>query len=95
MDDAAYNPDPKAHPGLHAIALFEGAKGVLALAFAGGLLGTLAELGDVTRENLHKALVNATVTAAFTCEAFSVDRLRQITRAELDERAAAFRRMLP
>ena len=38
MDDAAYNPDPKAHPGLHAIALFEGAKGVLALAFAGGLL---------------------------------------------------------
>ena len=63
--------------------------------FAGGLLGTLAELGDVTRENLHKALVNATVTAAFTCEAFSVDRLRQITRAELDERAAAFRRMLP
>ena len=38
MDDATYNPDPKAHPGLHAIALFEGAKGVLALAFAGGLL---------------------------------------------------------
>ena len=34
MDDATYNPDPKAHPGLHAIALFEGAKGVLALAFA-------------------------------------------------------------
>ncbi|HQN80466.1 MAG TPA: PfkB family carbohydrate kinase, partial [Kiritimatiellia bacterium] len=63
--------------------------------FAGGLLGTLAELGDVTRENLHKALVNATVTAAFTCEAFSVDRLRQITRAELNERVAAFRRMLP
>ena len=38
MDETAYNPDPKAHPGLHAIALFEGAKGVLALAFAGGLL---------------------------------------------------------
>ena len=38
MDDVAYNPDPKAHPGLHAIALFEGAKGVLVLAFAGGLL---------------------------------------------------------
>lgn len=38
MDSTAYNPDPKAHPGLHAIALFEGAKGVLALAIAGGLL---------------------------------------------------------
>ena len=63
--------------------------------FAGGLLGTLAALGEVNRENLRRALVNATVTAAYTCEAFSVDRLRQITRAELEERAQAFRRMLP
>ena len=38
METSAYDPDPGAHPGLHAIALFEGAKGVLALAFAGGLL---------------------------------------------------------
>lgn len=63
--------------------------------FAGGLLGTLAALGEVTRENLHRALVNATVTAAYTCEAFSVDRLRHLTRPELEARAAAFRRMLP
>lgn len=38
MTDAAYNPDPKAHPGLHIIALFEGLKGVLALAAATGLV---------------------------------------------------------
>jgi len=63
--------------------------------FAGGFIGTLAALGGVTRENLLQALVNATVTAAYTCEAFSVDRLRQIDRAELDARALAFRRMLP
>ena len=63
--------------------------------FAGGLIGTLAALGDVTRENLHTALVNATVAAADTCEAFSVDRLRHATRAELEARARAFRRMLP
>jgi sugar/nucleoside kinase (ribokinase family) len=63
--------------------------------FAGGLIGTLAALGEVTRENLHRALVNATVVAAYTCEAFSVDRLRQITRADLENRAQAFRRMLP
>lgn len=63
--------------------------------FAGGLIGTLAALGEVTRENLHRALVNATVTAAYTCEAFSVDGLRHITRAQLDERAEAFRRMMP
>lgn len=63
--------------------------------FAGGLIGTLAACGEVTRENLHRALVNATVTAAYTCEAFSVDRLRQISRADLESRAQAFRRMLP
>lgn len=37
MVEAPYNPDPKAHPGLHVIALFEGLKGVLALAAATGL----------------------------------------------------------
>ncbi len=33
----AYDPDPHAHPGLHAIALIEGAKGLLALLGASGL----------------------------------------------------------
>ncbi len=32
-----YNPDPHAHPGLHAIAVFEAAKGLLALLAASGL----------------------------------------------------------
>ena len=32
-----YNPDPHAHPGLHAIALVEGSKGALALLAASGL----------------------------------------------------------
>ncbi len=63
--------------------------------FAGGLIGTLAAHGKITRENLHDALVNATVAAAYTCEAFSVDRLRAITRGDLEERARRFRNMLP
>ncbi|HRN61669.1 MAG TPA: DUF2127 domain-containing protein [Luteimonas sp.] len=37
MDQTPYNPDPHAHPGLHAIALVEAAKGVLALIGASGL----------------------------------------------------------
>jgi uncharacterized membrane protein (DUF2068 family) len=32
-----YDPDPGAHPGLHAIAIFEAAKGLLALLAASGL----------------------------------------------------------
>lgn len=34
---ARYDPDPSHHPGLHLIALFEAAKGLLALLSAGGL----------------------------------------------------------
>jgi len=37
MTDAHYNPDPHAHPGLHVIAIFEAAKGLLAFAAAFGL----------------------------------------------------------
>ena len=37
MTDAAYNPSPQAHPGLHAIAIFEAGKGLLAFAAASGL----------------------------------------------------------
>ncbi|WP_242112410.1 DUF2127 domain-containing protein [Luteimonas aquatica] len=36
-EQASYDPDPHAHPGLHAIAIFEAAKGLLALFVASGL----------------------------------------------------------
>lgn len=36
-DQRPYNPDPHAHPGLHALALFELAKGVLSLTAAASL----------------------------------------------------------
>ena len=37
MTDAPYNPAPRAHPGLHVLALFEGLKGLLALIAAASL----------------------------------------------------------
>ncbi|MBU8975320.1 MULTISPECIES: DUF2127 domain-containing protein [unclassified Lysobacter] len=37
MTDATYDSRPQAHPGLHAIAIFEAAKGLLAFAAASGL----------------------------------------------------------
>lgn len=37
MSDAHYDPDPSRHPGLHAIALVEATKGLLALLAASGL----------------------------------------------------------
>ncbi|HEY0332909.1 MAG TPA: DUF2127 domain-containing protein [Stenotrophomonas sp.] len=50
MTTKPYNPDPHAHPGLHLIALFEAAKGLLAVLAATGLeiLGPLPLRGAVS-----------------------------------------------
>ncbi|RYZ74079.1 MAG: DUF2127 domain-containing protein [Lysobacteraceae bacterium] len=37
MAPGGYNPEPRAHPGLHALALFEGLKGLLAVIAAASL----------------------------------------------------------
>jgi len=49
-----YNPDPHAHPGLHAIAIFEAAKGLLALIAASGL----EILGPVPLQRWLHELIN-------------------------------------
>jgi uncharacterized membrane protein (DUF2068 family) len=49
-----YNPDPHAHPGLHLIAIFEAAKGVLALLAASGL----EILGPVPLQRWLHELIN-------------------------------------
>ena len=49
-----YNPDPHAHPGLHVIAIFEAAKGLLALIAASGL----EILGPVPLQRWLHELIN-------------------------------------
>lgn len=63
--------------------------------FAGGLMGALAESGTVNGETMARALVYATVVASFTIEDFSLDRLRTLTRAEIDLRYDQFRKWMP
>jgi sugar/nucleoside kinase (ribokinase family) len=58
--------------------------------FAAGFMGRLAETGDVSWSGLKNALAYATVTASFTVEKFSLDRLLEIDRAALDRRRDAF-----
>ncbi len=62
--------------------------------FAGGMMGYLAEHGDFSPKALKTAIAYGTVTASFTVEDFSLDRLRAITRADLDARVAEYRQML-
>lgn len=59
-------------------------------AFAGGLMGYLASQGEVTFDNLRKAMQYGTVAASFNVEDFSLDRLRTVKRADLDERLMSF-----
>ncbi|MBI3967547.1 MAG: sugar kinase [Chloroflexi bacterium] len=59
--------------------------------FAGGFLGYLASVGDVTPQTFKRAIIHGSVVASFAVEDFSVGRLRSVTRAELDARYAEFR----
>ncbi len=58
--------------------------------FAAGFMGRLAETGDTSWTGLKHALAYATVTASFTVEKFSLDRLLEIRREDLDRRREAF-----
>jgi sugar/nucleoside kinase (ribokinase family) len=57
--------------------------------FAGGMMGAIAAANDpnpASFNSIRKALVHGTVVASFNIEAFSLNRLTQITRADLDKR---------
>ncbi|MGQ9559681.1 MAG: PfkB family carbohydrate kinase [Candidatus Oleimicrobiaceae bacterium] len=58
--------------------------------FAGGFLGYLAHTGDLSEQNLRRAVVYGSVLASFCVEKFSVDRLRELTPEEIQERYNAF-----
>ena len=62
--------------------------------FAGGMMGYLAEQDNFEPKTLKKALAYGTLTASFTVEDFSLDRLRNIQREDLDRRMEEYKRML-
>ena len=62
--------------------------------FAGGMMGYLAERGAFDPKTLKEALAYGTLMASFTVEDFSLDRLRNIQRDDLDRRMEEYRRML-
>ncbi len=61
--------------------------------FAGALMGYLAKTGDLSFENLKKAVAYGAVMASFTVEDFSLDRLRRLDFGQIEERLAIFRRL--
>lgn len=62
--------------------------------FAGGTLGYLCEQGNSEPHTLRNSLVRGTVAASFTIEDFSLGRVKDLTRFEVDSRVQAFKSML-
>lgn len=60
-------------------------------AFAGGFMGALAQCGRVDDADLRRAVIYGSATGSFAVEKFSVDRFRDLTSEEIEQRVQAFR----
>jgi sugar/nucleoside kinase (ribokinase family) len=58
--------------------------------FAGGFMGYMASSGKLNDESLKRAMVYGSVLGSFAVERFGVDRLKSLTRREIDVRAKMF-----
>ena len=67
--------------------------------FAGGMMGYLASSEKAVDDpgsyaNIRQALVHGTVVASFNIEAFSLARLRTLTKGEIESRVTEFTNMI-
>jgi len=60
--------------------------------FAGGVMGSLASAGQVSERELRRAMIHGSVLASFNVEDFSLNRMEQITRQDVDARYREFLR---
>ena len=58
--------------------------------FAGGFIGYLASNGDLSFENMKRAVICGSALASFCVEKFGAERLMNLTQLELRERVALF-----
>ena len=58
--------------------------------FAGGFMGYLAAVGEVTGESLRRAMVVGSVMASYCVEGFGLDRLREVARDDVKTRYLDF-----
>lgn len=58
--------------------------------FAGGFIGYLAKTKDISFENMKTAIIVGSAMASFCVEKFGPERMKEITREEIDVRLAEF-----
>jgi sugar/nucleoside kinase (ribokinase family) len=59
--------------------------------FAGGFMGALAHAGEVNERIFRRGIIFGSVMASFNVEKFSLERLTNLTRAEIDDRFRQFK----
>jgi sugar/nucleoside kinase (ribokinase family) len=62
--------------------------------FAGGFMGWLARTNDLSDANLRRAVILGSAMGSFVVEGFSIKRLLEITREDIDARVADFHRLV-
>ena len=62
--------------------------------FAGGLIGFLAKDGDISYENLKRAIIYGSAMASFCVEEFSIQKLQSLKEGEIDERIRQFKEIM-
>ncbi|MFQ5428600.1 MAG: PfkB family carbohydrate kinase [Thermodesulfobacteriota bacterium] len=61
--------------------------------FAGGFMGYLSNTGDLSDENLRRAIIFGSVMASFNVEAFSLERLGSLEQEEIRSRYMEFKKL--
>src|SRR5690606_18995029 len=59
--------------------------------FAGGFMGHIARTGDVSFENMKRAIIVGSAMASFCVEKFGPTRLKEITHEDIEGRIQQFR----
>jgi sugar/nucleoside kinase (ribokinase family) len=62
--------------------------------FAGGMMGYLANSNDTSPHALRTAMAYGTIVASYNIESFSVHRMREIGKKDIDQRMTTYRNML-
>jgi sugar/nucleoside kinase (ribokinase family) len=62
--------------------------------FAGGFVGHLAKTKDISFENMKAAIIVGSAMASYCVEKFGTERLKEITREDIEKRLAQFRELV-
>jgi sugar/nucleoside kinase (ribokinase family) len=58
--------------------------------FAGGFLGYIAATGDISFDNMKRAIIYGSALASFCVEKFGTEKLTEITKKDLEQRVEEF-----